>query len=452
MQYRSYWEWLEISPTTDIPTIKKAFAAKTKEYHPEEHPEEFMALQKAYQSAIAYAKAAKKAEQEKQQSKAELQQERPETGENREKAQQEKPEKLPMRELGRQFGWEEKIRQRQEERQKQEARWEDAEELIVPEFQESFDFEEISRHEKEQIQQKFFLGFDAIADNTCICNNEKIWRTYLRTEEYQPYFEKEDFCLQLLDAVVKRNDWTKETVQVFVERLEHNSTMAAALKSGSKKKNVFKQDTLKQGSIEPDSLKQGARSSTFDKNFTKSVRKINKMARKKIRMPRFAKDTREMLTLHQSVIKRAKLEGLPVDVTTWQGAEGYLKIYLPYAADNMERIRKTGKSSRRWTTAVNLLVLFSGVMIFVGLSVNVWVLPNLNSRNDIPVLEKQFGGNMEEDELFDDDLAPNSDGDAYIEDMDEVMMDMLERYEKWQQGDTELPEEETGSPADMAGA
>ncbi|MDE5591314.1 MAG: J domain-containing protein [Acetatifactor sp.] len=52
----SIWEILGIPPTTDIVTIKKAYADRAKEWHPEEHPEEFKHLRNAYQTAVKWAK------------------------------------------------------------------------------------------------------------------------------------------------------------------------------------------------------------------------------------------------------------------------------------------------------------------------------------------------------------------------------------------------------------
>lgn len=49
------WKALGISPTADKKVIKKAYAAKTKEIHPEEKPEEFKQLYEAYQAALGYA-------------------------------------------------------------------------------------------------------------------------------------------------------------------------------------------------------------------------------------------------------------------------------------------------------------------------------------------------------------------------------------------------------------
>lgn len=49
------WNILGIEPTTDKKAIRKAYAAKTKEIHPEDAPEEFKQLHEAYQAALGYA-------------------------------------------------------------------------------------------------------------------------------------------------------------------------------------------------------------------------------------------------------------------------------------------------------------------------------------------------------------------------------------------------------------
>lgn len=58
------WRILQIEPTTDLRAIKKAYAKRSKEVHPEEKPEEFSQLYEAYQSALAYAKMAETQDQE----------------------------------------------------------------------------------------------------------------------------------------------------------------------------------------------------------------------------------------------------------------------------------------------------------------------------------------------------------------------------------------------------
>jgi hypothetical protein len=52
----SCWQQLEIGSTTDLKTIKEAYASKLKNTRPDEKPEEFQQLHKAYKRAISYAK------------------------------------------------------------------------------------------------------------------------------------------------------------------------------------------------------------------------------------------------------------------------------------------------------------------------------------------------------------------------------------------------------------
>ena len=54
------WNILGIDPTDNIKEIKKAYASKAKEYHPEECPEEFERLHSSYKEALAFAKSAGK--------------------------------------------------------------------------------------------------------------------------------------------------------------------------------------------------------------------------------------------------------------------------------------------------------------------------------------------------------------------------------------------------------
>ena len=52
------WEILGISPVKDKRLIKKAYAARSREIHPEEQPEEFMRLYEAYRMALRYVESA----------------------------------------------------------------------------------------------------------------------------------------------------------------------------------------------------------------------------------------------------------------------------------------------------------------------------------------------------------------------------------------------------------
>lgn len=58
------WERLGIEPTKDKRQIKRAYAARSREVHPEEKPEEFRMLYEAYQAALAYARREKEKPEE----------------------------------------------------------------------------------------------------------------------------------------------------------------------------------------------------------------------------------------------------------------------------------------------------------------------------------------------------------------------------------------------------
>lgn len=50
------YEVLGISATDDVKVIRRAYAAKSREFHPEEHPQEFQILHDAYEEALARAR------------------------------------------------------------------------------------------------------------------------------------------------------------------------------------------------------------------------------------------------------------------------------------------------------------------------------------------------------------------------------------------------------------
>lgn len=52
----STWKELGIEPTRDIKEIKRAYASRAKQCHPEEYPDEYQRLQTAYKWALHYAK------------------------------------------------------------------------------------------------------------------------------------------------------------------------------------------------------------------------------------------------------------------------------------------------------------------------------------------------------------------------------------------------------------
>lgn len=83
---------LGIEPTTEKKTIKRAYAAKSREFHPEEHPEEFQRLHDAYEEALAWAERNARREEEPQMPEEPRRMEE-ESGEDRMENSREKDEK-----------------------------------------------------------------------------------------------------------------------------------------------------------------------------------------------------------------------------------------------------------------------------------------------------------------------------------------------------------------------
>ena len=83
---------LGIEPTTEKKTIKRAYAAKSREFHPEEHPEEFQRIHDAYEEALACAERNAGREEEPQMPEEPRRMEE-ESGEDRMENSREKDEK-----------------------------------------------------------------------------------------------------------------------------------------------------------------------------------------------------------------------------------------------------------------------------------------------------------------------------------------------------------------------
>ena len=83
---------LGIEPTTEKKKIKRAYAAMSREFHPEEHPEEFQRIHDAYEEALAWAERNAGREEEPQMPEEPRRMEE-ESGEDRMENSREKDEK-----------------------------------------------------------------------------------------------------------------------------------------------------------------------------------------------------------------------------------------------------------------------------------------------------------------------------------------------------------------------
>ncbi len=163
------WEWLDISPTTDIAKIKSAYARQAKRYHPEEHPEEFKALQRAYKEAVSRAR-------------------------NQNAGSFNIPPEQPADMSG----------QRPEQKQ--------AEDSFRKEPEYSFDYSDVDAYgDRERFCRHFLL----LARNPYLRNNLHTWEHFLHQDMYSRLFENADFRTRFIRCVCGVAGWRRKTILYF---------------------------------------------------------------------------------------------------------------------------------------------------------------------------------------------------------------------------------------------
>ena len=161
------WELLGIGPTTDIASIKSAYARQAKLYHPEEHPEEFKALQNAYKIAVWTAKNQKAAEAE------------------------------PTA-----------------DRLKMDAGAEPSDDSPKPE--KAFDYSSIDSFGD---RERFFRQFLLIAKNPYLKNNQMAWDYFLKQKEFAKLFSSTDFRMNFVRTMCGLSGWHRKTILYFEQYL-----------------------------------------------------------------------------------------------------------------------------------------------------------------------------------------------------------------------------------------
>lgn len=205
------WEMLGILPTDDIAKIKAAYAAKAKEYHPEEHPEEFKALQKAYKTAVWLAKQ-KKTEQPAPQNMA------PDGNNLRRDAERVQAGRNNAQEKGQTGQGTEKanVRKRQDADQTNVQKRQDADQT---EYEtEMFDYSGIDTYGDREL---FFRQFLLLAKNPFLQNNRNVWKLFLQQPVFAKFFEEEAFCHRFVETVCSLHGWSWKTIRFFEAWMRH---------------------------------------------------------------------------------------------------------------------------------------------------------------------------------------------------------------------------------------
>lgn len=425
MSYHSIWECIGIEPTTDIPEIKKAFAIKSKEFHPEEHPEEFRELQQAYRSAVEYARMMKKREQASQQTDSAAEQSKAIIAAEKSNSKEQQvilPEKINL-EKDQQSILEEPKKEEDQQSILEESKKEEDQPLIpeeplqgrqVPLISEEereeqvsstgeFDFEVITDSIRSERTERFLTEFWAIAYNPYLFNHLMCWRFFLHQEEYQVLFTDAAFRKKAADCICSFKDWYQDTITYFEE-------FFLSFADG--------EDT----DIRPELL---------------ALAELKKHAKKRKKSGTNRVVTKEQMELHKLIVVQVGKNGGNTNLERMSGVQGYLAIYLPYAAGQMDKLRKYDKQSRTMKKAQRVILTIAAVLVLIAVGVQLFVLhPWENKTNDkfleerIENIRKYNEGAQTEQKIQDiEEVYPALD---YEKEMDMILEDVIERYENWE--------------------
>ncbi len=167
-----------IPPTTDKRAIKEAFAARSRECHPEEHPEEYQRLRQAYQQALDYAKGAA--------------------------------------EPGVVWLWEpdgEKDGGNGEKDGENGSPMENGEQVV--EGTSDFSYSEVETYILSGQEAAFFTDFNLLAGNPDLRNRNSCWRYFLRLPEYGGLWRDRDFRRRFVENICTLPGWEAGTLEYF---------------------------------------------------------------------------------------------------------------------------------------------------------------------------------------------------------------------------------------------
>lgn len=294
------WEILGIPPTADIIVIKRAYADRAKEWHPEEHPEEFKRLRNAYQTAVKWAKSggvekAGAGVEPPFAKQAEL--------------QPEKPQPEPQPEMP-----------QPEERAEEE------------EPQPQFSYDDVSSFYQKELAEQFFREFSWIAWNPYLQNRKAVWHYFLLRPDYDDLYCHEDFWRKFLQEICAIPGWYVETLDYF----------------------EWWQDLYR----EPGRKWQrdDSRMNTGNKQWSR------KKWQSKYNNRLYLREPKEQILEHLAILQTMEERGIDTTLMNVASAEAYLKYYEAFVKDNeewLERQRRLicRKRLKYWMCRALLLLL-----------------------------------------------------------------------------------------------
>lgn len=265
------WEILGIPPSTDIVTIKKAYADRAKEWHPEEHPEEFKRLRNAYQTAVKWAKSgggekAGESVEPPPAKRAEPQQQKPQ------------PDKSET------------------------PQWEEQAEEEEP--QPEFSYDDVSSFYQKELAEQFFREFNWIAWNPYLQNRKAVWQYFLLRPDYDDLYCHEDFWRKFLQEICANPGWYTETLDYF------EWWQGLCQESGWKWQG------------------EDGQMNTGNRQWRR--KKQQSEHNKRLVMPA----SKELILEHLAILKTMEERGIDATLLNAASAEAYLKYYEAFMKDN----------------------------------------------------------------------------------------------------------------------
>lgn len=328
------WEILGIPPTTDIVAIKKAYADRAKEWHPEEHPEEFKRLRNAYQTAVRWAKSGGAGKvgasvEPPTAKQVESQAAKPQSAKNEpqsEKPQQEKPQQESPQQQKQQQGAPQEERVEEEEPQPQ------------------FSYDDVSSFYQKEVEEQFFREFYWIAWNPYLQNRKAVWHYFLLRPEYDDLYCHEDFWRKFLQEICAIPGWYVETLEYF----------------------EWWQDLCRDTGIKWQG--DDSRMNTDNKQWSRKKWRCN------YNINRVLPASKEQILEHMSILKTMEERGMDATLLNAASAAAYLKYYQAFMKDNekwLERQRRFIRRKLLKYRMVGIWLLFLAIILVLVLMVRV---------------------------------------------------------------------------------
>lgn len=331
------WEILGIEPTADLTAIKTAYAAKAKEWHPEEHPEEFQQLQQAYRSAARYAKAFKGHVDSFDAAKEEIAQTKTEIWEKEETEKCGEPEQsYDNNEPGRIYEYEEWAYEEPEQ----------GDNDSKP--QQDFDYKMV---EETDLNDQFFREFFDIAWNPYLMNNLVCWEYILKRSSYDKLLQKSSFRENFVRTAAGLSGWKRKTILFFEKWLQ---SVAVEDEDGAL---VHKKET--------ELLCWKLKKISLFEEFVSAQRCV----------------TKEQKAFHDIFLAQVARYGRNRNLTSADDIACYLSFYLPYAATRQSNLKKMYHDNGQGRALITALLFMASLIAFMTIYVNVYVVPKQKAES-----------------------------------------------------------------------